>query len=125
MIAMLSTAVGMIALSATTLGPPDALVASNIARDAWGTCVLENAAKYAALSESAETIADASVTNCVRLEPTVRQSLDGLYLDNGPKLADATIESIMTDGRKIFRDHAVSTVLEIRMKRKASNGAQK
>ena len=121
---MTPTIMAMAALSSVTLGPPDALAASNVARDAWGYCILSNAAKYSELEESAETIADVSVANCSTLEPAVVKSLDGLFIDNGPKLSDDTIQSIISDGRKTFRNRAVSTVVEIRFKRKEKNGAR-
>ena len=121
---MTSTIVAMAALSGVTLGPPDALAASNVARDAWGYCILSNAAKYAVLDESAETIADVSVTNCSNLEPAVMKTLDSLFIDNETKLSDDTIQSMISDGRKTFRNSAVSTVMEIRFKRKEKNGAR-
>jgi hypothetical protein len=111
MIALFLTMAGI------TLGPTNALEVSNSARDAWGACVMMNAAKYATLSEPAETIADAAMSNCTKFEPAFRQSLDALYIVNGPKLSNDTIDGIMSDGRRVFRQHAVGTVLDVRLKK--------
>jgi hypothetical protein len=105
----------LIAAAGVEVGPPDAVAANNAARDAWGMCIMSSSAKYADLSEPAETIADAAVSNCTKFEPEYRRTLDALRIVDGPMIADETKDRLLKEGREVLRQHAVGTVLDIRL----------
>ena len=111
----------LMASTAPNVGPPEAMKSGKLSYSKWVNCVLDKSGRYAKLDEPAEVIAQSAVAQCTDFREEYKRTLDAISIDGKVKMTDETKDKVISDRTLELQNHAISNVLEIRLK-KASKG---